>query len=128
MSINYKGSFDFSQLRADLNDALPDALTDGGNVIADLSDTRVPVLTGAALKKANDQRRSDPGALLRSRYVRVEGLTQVAIGYSEFTAGWQEERLDYHHEQGQAKFLDSSLNDASEDAMDKVSERLSEAI
>lgn len=128
MSINYEGDFDFSGLRADLDSVLPDALEDAGNFIADRTDPKVPVLEAEGLKKANKQRREDPGALLRSRYVRVEGNSQVAIGYSEFYAGWQHERLDYHHEHGEAKFLENTINDDGEEAYDKLAERLAEAI
>lgn len=128
MSIDYEGGFDFTQLRSDLEGVLPDALSDGGKVIRDLADSRVPVLEGEALKKANDQRRTDPGALLRSGYTRVEGETTVAVGYSEFYAGWQHERLDYHHEHGEAKFLESAFNQGSDEALIKVADRIQEGI
>jgi hypothetical protein len=125
MSIDYRGGFNFAALRQAIADALPDALEAGGDHIADVADTRVPVLTD--LEKANDRRRADPGELKRSRYVRTEGAS-VAVGYSSYWAKWQHERLDYHHEVGQAKYLESAFNEGGDEALQKVAKRIREGL
>lgn len=124
MAIDYQGGFDFSQLRAKLDDILPDALMDGGNVIGDLAVKRAPLLEGEALRKANQERRADPGELRESKFVRLSGNASVAIGFSAFYAPWVEEHMDWNHTSGQAKFLSSSLDDGGEDALDKISTRI----
>lgn len=126
MSIKYEGSFDFSGLEARLAAALPDALRGGAEVIGALSDDKVPVLVD--LKKADDQDRADPGELKRSRYVLVEGTEDAVIGYSDDNAKRQHEELSYHHDVGQAKFLESAMVEGKDEALqviaDKIRERL----
>lgn len=125
MSIDYEGSFDFSELRANLARVTPEALEDGAKVIGDLSDTRVPVLVD--LTRANKKRRADPGELRESRFIRVEGASQVAVGYDAYWAAWQHER-EYHHEIGQKKFLETALADGKDDALEAVAVKIREGL
>lgn len=126
MSIDYKGDFDFGDLNARLIEALPEALKDGGEVIGKLSDDKVPVLVD--IKRANEKRRADPGELRDSRYVEVEGVSDVAIGYRAYWAGWQHERMDYHHVIGQAKFLEQALTEGKDEALQAVADGIREQL
>lgn len=45
---------------------------------------------------------------------------EAAISYSDPAAVPQHERLDYHHSNGQAKFLEQALTHDGRDAVDRV--------
>lgn len=125
MSIDYEGGFDFAGLEARILKALPDALKAGGDYIGERADARAPVLVD--VKRANKQRREQVGDLVRSRFVRPEG-NDVAIGYSVYWAGFQHEDLEYHHDIGEAKWLERTFAADGDDGLGKVAEKLREAL
>lgn len=40
---------------------------------------------------------------------QLDGADAVVVGFSAFWAAWQEERMDYHHTHGHAKFLELAM-------------------
>lgn len=103
-----------------------DALDEGAQHIGKAAQDKAPLLVD--LKKANDQRRVDPGALRDSMYTQVVDDTTAEVGFSEFYAGWQHERTDYHHEVGQAKFLEEPLATEKDDVMELMAARIREGL
>lgn len=101
-----------------------DALEAGADLLRERAAARAPILTGAALKKANDQRRTDPGALRASAYSRVVGDLTAEIGFTEFYAAWQEENMDYDHEDGQSKYLATTLSVDKDETLQAMAKRL----
>lgn len=105
-----------------------DALDDAAEHLKEVAQSKAPLLTGEALKKANDQRRSDPGALRRSAYARVVDDVTAEVGFSEFYAGWQHERMDWHHEDGQAKFLEEPMATEKDETLQIMADRMREGM
>lgn len=106
-----------------------DGLEKGADHIKDVAVAKAPLLEGAAaLKRANKERRSDPGALRESAYVRVLDDVTAEIGFSEFYAGWQHERLDYHHEDGEAKFLEIPLSTEKDNVLQVIADAIRDAM
>jgi hypothetical protein len=106
----------------------PEALLDAAEHVKEISAKKAPLLTGAALHKANDERRADPGALRRSAYAKIVDDSTAAVGFTEFYATWQHERLDYHHEDGEAKFLELPLASEGDNVLRIIADRVSEAL
>lgn len=105
-----------------------DALDDAAEHLKEVAASKAPLLTGEALKKANDQRRSDPGALRRSAYARVVDDVTAEVGFSEFYAAWQHERMDWHHEDGQAKFLEEPMATEKDETLQIMADRMREGM
>jgi hypothetical protein len=86
----------------------PEALAEGMEHIRGVSDERTPVETGR---------------LVGSSAVHVEG-DEASLTYDGPYARYQHERLDLHHEHGQAKFEESALADEGETAAGIVGRRI----
>lgn len=104
------------------------ALQDGVDHLGQVAQAKAPLLTGAALKKANDERRADPGALRRSMYTRVLDDNTAEVGFSEFYAGWQHENTDYHHQDGQSKYLEEPLSTEKDATLQIMADRIREGL
>jgi hypothetical protein len=59
------------------------------------------------LEESNRRAPKDDGDLVDSSSVSVTDL-QARIHYKSFYAAWQHERLDYAHDDGEAKFLENA--------------------
>lgn len=105
-----------------------DALKDGADHVGEVAQGKAPLLTGAALRKANDERRADPGALRRSMYTRVLDDTTAEVGFSEFYAGWQHENMDYHHADGEPKYLESTLSTEKDETVRIIADKIREGL
>lgn len=101
-----------------------EALEAGADLLRERAAARAPLLTGAALKKANDERRADPGELRDSAYSRVVGDLTAEVGFTAFYAAWQEENMDYDHEDGQSKYLETTLTLDKDDTLKVMAKRL----
>lgn len=102
-----------------------EALQDGADHIGQVAQSKAPLLTGEEpLHRANKERRADPGELRESMYVRVLDDGTAEIGFSSFYAGWQHERMDYHHEDGHAKFLEDPLTTEKDETLSIMAERM----
>lgn len=109
--INLSG-LDFDALDRRLDEATPEALALGMEHIRQVSDERTPVETGR---------------LVGSSQVHVDG-DQASLSYAGPYARYQHERLDLHHEHGQAKFEESALMDEGGNALQIVARQLRQAI
>lgn len=126
MTIRIENSLNLGALMDRVRSVSPEALDDAAQHVLEVAREKAPLLVD--LKKANDERRSDPGALRRSGYARVVDDTSAEVGFSEFYAAWQHERLDYHHEDGQAKYLEEPLVTEKDAAMDIMARKLGDAL
>lgn len=59
------------------------------------------------LEESNRRAPKEDGDLIDSSSVSVTDL-QARIHYGSFYAAWQHERLDYAHDDGEAKFLENA--------------------
>lgn len=126
MSIRIENSLNLGALADRIRVASPEALDDAAQHVLEVAREKAPLLVD--LKKANDERRFNPGELRESGYARVVDDSTAEVGFSAFYAGWQHERLDYHHEVGQAKYLEEPLVTEKDEAMRIIAERLGEAL
>lgn len=100
-----------------LDAAVTRGLQAGGEMILQASDLLAPI-------------EPDPKHgvhMVETGFVRPEG-TQVAVGYEAFWAVWQEVKDEYHHEHGQAHFLETALVAGSEAAFAKIAETIAAEI
>jgi len=104
--------FDFDAIEARIDAATPAALAEGMEHIRTASAPLVPVETGR---------------LVGSAAVHVEG-DRAALTYDGPYARYQHERLDLHHEHGQAKFLEQPVATEAHTAVEIVAHRLGEAL
>lgn len=129
MGIVIRNSINLGALAERARNASPDALQAAADHVLDVAKHRAPILSGAeAVKKANDERRADPGHLRESGYARVVDDNRAEVGFSAFYARWQHERMDYHHADGQAKYLETSLETEQDEALRIMAEKLREEL
>ncbi|HET6909830.1 MAG TPA: hypothetical protein VFH54_10870 [Mycobacteriales bacterium] len=126
MSIRIENSLNLGAMRDRVREVSPEALNDAAQHVLEVAREKAPLLVD--LKRANDQRRADPGALRASGYARVVDDTTAEVGFSEFYAGWQHERTDYHHQVGQAKYLEEPLVTEKDEAMRIMARRIGDAL
>lgn len=126
MTIRIENSLNLGALMDRVRAVSPEALDDAAQHVLEVAREKAPLLVD--LKKANDERRSDPGALRASGYARVVDDTTAEVGFSEFYAGWQHERMDYHHVDGQAKYLEEPLVTEKDEAMRIMANRIEDAL
>lgn len=126
MTIRIENSLNLGAIRDRVRAVSPEALDDAAQHVLEVAREKAPLLVD--LKKANDQRRSDPGELRRSGYTRVVDDSTAEVGFSAFYAAWQHERLDYHHDDGQAKYLEEPLVTEKDEAMQIMARRIGDAL
>lgn len=107
MSMTIKNGLNLGAIRRDVDEASPDALDEAAQHVLEVARGKAPLLVD--LKRANDERRANPGELRESGYSRVLDDNTAEVGFSAFYAGWQHENVDYHHEDGEAKYLEIPL-------------------
>ncbi|SOD72722.1 bacteriophage HK97-gp10 putative tail-component [Jatrophihabitans sp. GAS493] len=112
MSIRFESHLNFAALKGRVDAALPEALDRAGERIRAVAAERTPV---------------DTGHLVGSAEVTVS-TDEVAITYPGPYARYQHERLDLHHETGQAKFLESAINDEGPAALDDIAGTVRDAL
>lgn len=92
--------------------ALHKALPAAAEVIEAGSNRRIPTLSGE---------------MERSSRVTVDG-DAAAIAYTHPGSAVQHERMDYHHDDGQAKFLETALNQDGSAAIDVLADAVRAAL
>lgn len=127
MTLRIENSLNLGAILREVDEVTPDALQAAADHVKEVAASRAPLLTGEALHKANDERRTDPGALRRSAYARLDG-DKAEVGFTEFYAGWQHERMDYRHEDGEAKFLERTLASEVRAALRIIADKLRERL
>jgi hypothetical protein len=105
-----------------------EALQAAADHVKNVAQGKAPLLTGVALHKANDERRANPGELRDSAYSRVLDDTSAEVGFTSFYAGWQHERMDYHHEDGQAKVLEEPLATEKDEVLRIMADKIREGL
>lgn len=108
MSLNWVGE----QALAKIEHGAEDGVRQAGEVILAESNRRAP---------------REDGDLIASGSVAAEG-TEAAVGYSAPHALIQHERLGYHHPHGQAKYLETAVHVAKDEAMEAVANAIREAL
>lgn len=58
----------------------------------------------------------------------AEGSEAVDVGFTAFWALWQHEKMNYHHKQGHAKFLELAFIEQGEHALQVTADTIREAI
>lgn len=126
MTIRIENSLNLGAIMDRVRAVSPEALDDAAQHVLEVAREKAPLLVN--LKKANDERRSDPGALRESGYVRVVDDTKAEVGFSAFYAGWQHENHEYHHDVGQSNYLGEPLVTEVDEAMRIIADRVGEAL
>jgi hypothetical protein len=90
-------------------------LLKAGKEILAMSDARAPRLTGALIESGHVE-----------LIVEAE-VDSVGIAYSDYKAVWQHEKTEYKHPHGEAKFLEKSLVESFESALEIVAATIREA-
>lgn len=70
----------------------------------------------------------EPGELKESARVKdeIEANQRVGVSFDTPYAAEQHERMDYHHEVGEAKFLENALNETSDEVVDHIAKKVRE--
>lgn len=97
-----QGSFDLAKLKHRKDEVRPEALLAGMEHIRGIAAPRTPVETGH---------------LVGSAEVKLVDDHTAGLEYPGPYARYQEKTLDLRHETGQALYLESSINDGSQDAL-----------
>lgn len=104
-------------------DVTEEALQAGADHLRDVSRAKAPLLSGPeAMAKKNDE--EVPGTLRESAYSRVIDDVTAEVGFTDFAAAWQHERMDYHHTDGQAKFLEEPLVTEKDRVLQIIADKL----
>lgn len=101
-----------------------EALSDGAEHVKEVAQEKAPLLVD--VQRANREEVS--GTLRESAYTRVLDDVTAEVGFSDFAAQWQHERLDYHHDVGQAKFLEEPLRTEKDETLRIIAARLREGM
>lgn len=125
MAIDYEGDFEFDEFEKRLSAAIPKAALAGADYLLEKATPRVPVLVD--LKRANQQRRANPGELRDSGSTRIVG-NDAEYSWSSYWAKWQHERLDFGHEIGEAKWAERTAVEEGEEAIRRAGEKLAEEL
>lgn len=126
MSIRIENNLNLGELRRRIAELTPDALEAGAEHVKAVAVEKAPLLVD--LERANQDRRADPGELRESAYVHVIDDVTAEVGFSAFYAGWQHERMDYHHEVGQAKFLEEPLVTEKDETLQIMAGKIREGL
>lgn len=126
MSIRIENSLNLGAIKQKTRDVSPEALLDAAEHVLQVAQGRAPVLVDLA--KANDQRRANPGELRDSGYARVIGDDVAEVGFTAYWAAWQHEKMDYHHEIGEAKYLELPLASEKDEALRILADRIGGAL
>lgn len=93
-----------------VSDAAADGLRDGAEHLETAANALVPDLTGA---------------LQASSQVDVDRTDRSAtVSYSDEAAVYQHERLDFAHDDGQAKFLEQPLHTEQDEIVRRIARRV----
>lgn len=108
-------------------DGLKDAADE---IVMPLAVERAPILLPENLKRAGrtgGDQGGEPGELRESGSVELQREErQVALSFDTVYASLQHERLDWHHDDGQAKFLESAMNDTRSQVLERVAAKVRE--
>ena len=88
-------------------------LEDAANMVKDKAVENAPLLTAESMPRAGrvgGDQGGTPGELKGSARVDMEGQT-AAISFNTIYASLQHERLDWHHTDGEAKYLERAMNE-----------------
>jgi hypothetical protein len=92
VTLTVRANLDLTKLTARMQEVMPEAVRHGLEHIAEVSARQVPI---------------EEGTLLRSQKIDVDADGRSgSISYGTPYARYQHERLDLHHEHGNAKFLE----------------------
>lgn len=129
MGITIRNSLNLGQLKEQAERSSGEALQAAADHVRDVARDRAPILSGPVdLKKANQDRRAHPGELRESAYSLVVENDRAEVGFSAYYAGWQHERMDYHHTAGGPKFLETALDTEADEALRIMAEKLRDGI
>ena len=107
-----------------------EALDEAAQHVLSVAQEKAPVLGPGEhdLTKANDERRAHPGELRESGFVRPVDESTAIVGFSAYWALFQHEDLTYHHDDGEAKFLEIPLTTERDAALEIIAARLREGL
>lgn len=122
MSIRVQNSLNLGGLLS--GHVTEEALQAGADHVKEAAQGKAPLLVD--VQRAN--RKEKPGTLRNSAYARVVDEVTAEVGFTDFAAAWQHERTDYHHEIGQAKFLEEPLATEKDDVLELMAARIREGL
>lgn len=103
-------------------------LEDAANMVKDKAVENAPLLTAESMPRAGrvgGDQGGTPGELKGSARVDMEGQT-AAISFNTIYASLQHERLDWHHTDGEAKYLERAMNETRPEQVDIIAKRIRE--
>lgn len=81
----------------------------------------------AILAESNRRAPEDEGDLKASGRAVADG-NEAAVGYGAPYAVRQHEKLNYHHDSGQAKYLETAVHVAKDEALEAIAASIREAL
>ena len=100
-------------------------------IVMPLAVEKAPLLTPASMKRAGrfgGNQGGAPGELRESANVDLEAdERRVALSFNTIYASLQHERTDWHHEDGESKYLESAMNESRNEVRERVAARIREA-
>jgi hypothetical protein len=103
-------------------------LEDAANMVKDKAVDKAPLLTAESMPRAGrvgGDQGGVPGELKESARVDMEGST-AAISFNTIYASLQHERLDWHHTDGEAKYLERAMNETRHEQVEIIAKRIRE--
>jgi hypothetical protein len=103
-------------------------LEDAANMVKDKAVEKAPLLTAESMPRAGrvgGDQGGTPGELRESAKVDMEDHT-AAISFNTIYASLQHERMDWHHTDGHAKYLETAMNENRSDAVQIIADRIRE--
>ncbi|HET6915298.1 MAG TPA: hypothetical protein VFH56_04345 [Acidimicrobiales bacterium] len=103
-------------------------LEDAANMVKDKTVERTPLLTPDNYKRAGrwgGDQGGAPDELRKSARVDMEGHT-AAISFNTIYASLQHERMDWHHTDGEAKYLERTMNETRSEQVRIIADRIRE--
>lgn len=81
----------------------------------------------AVLERSNELAPKDTGDMVKTGFVNTTDLA-AQVGYTDFVARFQHERLDYQHDDGQAKFLEAAASELEDQLAPTIGRHIREAL
>lgn len=111
------------ELASEVDSISTEALKDAADHVGSVAQGNAPLLVD--VERANRHER--PGTLRESMKVIEEG-DRVGVAFTDFIAVRQHEDMEYHHDVGEAKFLERAIFSERDEVMRILASRIQEAL
>lgn len=105
-----------------------DGLEDAGHIVEEVAVEKAPVLMPENFKRAGrwgGGQGGAPGELRESARVELEREEKrVAVSFNTDYASLQHEHMDWHHDEGEAKFLEHAFTETRDQCIEAIADRI----